>query len=202
VVHEFLHSGGSIVSLISLALVVFASTNIDDLFVLIGFFADKNYRTLDVIIGQFAGIGALYGISAIAALISLVVPPPFIGLLGVVPIAIGIKKLFWQKPTTGEPSIGIGRNGRRLAVAAVTIGNGGDNIAVNTAFLATRKLFEMPVVAIVFALLTALWCIAAHWLVNHRVLGLPIRTHANRIAPFVLIGLGILIFIKTGMLQF
>jgi len=44
-------------------------------FVLVGFFADKNFRAHDVVIGQYAGITALYVISAIAALISLVIPP-------------------------------------------------------------------------------------------------------------------------------
>jgi cadmium resistance protein CadD (predicted permease) len=47
----------------------------------------------DVVIGQYAGITALYIISAIAALISLVIPPVYIGLLGLAPMAIGAKKL-------------------------------------------------------------------------------------------------------------
>jgi len=59
----------------------------------------------------------------------------------------------------------------------------------------------MPVIGIVFAIMTGLWCLGAHWLVNHRALGLPIRTQAHRIVPLVLIGLGILIFIRTGAIQ-
>ena len=37
----------SLVTLIGLAVVVFALTNIDDVFVLVGFFADKNFRAHD-----------------------------------------------------------------------------------------------------------------------------------------------------------
>jgi cadmium resistance protein CadD (predicted permease) len=51
---------------------------------------------------------------------------------------------------------------------------------------------------IVFAVMTSLWCLAAHWLVSHRALGAPIRHHAHRVVPFVLIGLGVLILMKTG----
>ena len=43
----------SFLALIGLAVVVFVSTNIDDVFVLIGFFADKNYRARDVVVGQY-----------------------------------------------------------------------------------------------------------------------------------------------------
>jgi len=50
----------SALSLIGLAIVVFASTNIDDAFVLVGFLADKDFRVRDVVIGQYAGVGALY----------------------------------------------------------------------------------------------------------------------------------------------
>jgi len=85
----------SFLALIGLAIIVFASTNIDDIFVLIGFFADKSFRARDVVVGQYLGVCALYLISAITALISLVIPTGYIGLLGLAPIAIGIKKLYY-----------------------------------------------------------------------------------------------------------
>ena len=49
--------------------------------------------------------------------------------------------------------------------------------------------------------MTSLWCLAAHWLVNQRALGMPTRAQAHRVVPFVLIGLGILIFIRTRTIQ-
>jgi cadmium resistance protein CadD (predicted permease) len=70
-----------------------------------------------------------------------------------------------------------------------------------TALFATCEGFDVPVIGIVFAIMTGLWCLGAHWLVNHRALGVPIRAQAHRIVPFVLIGLGVLIFIKTGAIQ-
>ena len=45
---------------IGLGIIVFASTNVDDAFVLVTFFADKSFRVRDVVIGQYAGVGALY----------------------------------------------------------------------------------------------------------------------------------------------
>jgi cadmium resistance protein CadD (predicted permease) len=194
----------SLFTLVGLAVVVFASTNIDDVFVLVTFFADKNFRVRDVVIGQYAGVSTLYAISAVAALTSLIIPPAYIGLLGLVPIAIGMRKLYnlrrRQEKEEGRGS-GTEAHGRRLAVAAVTMANGGDNVAVYTALFATRSGYEVPAIGIVFAVMTGLWCLAAHWLVNHRALGEPIRRYAHRVVPFVLIGLGILILIRTGTLQ-
>jgi cadmium resistance protein CadD (predicted permease) len=191
----------SFASLIGLAVAVFASTNIDDAFVLVGFFADKNFRAHDVVIGQYAGISVLYAISAIAALISLFIPPAYIGLLGLAPIVIGIKKLYhlWPSSQTEMPVAETRGHGGRLAVAAVTLANGGDNIAVYTALFTTCEPFKVGVIGVVFVVMTALWCLAAHWLVNHEALGAPIRAQAHRVVPFVLIGLGILILIRGGM---
>jgi cadmium resistance protein CadD (predicted permease) len=100
----------SFLALIGLAIVAFVSTNIDDVFVLVGFFADKNFRARDVVVGQYVGVCALYLISAMAALISLVIPTAYIGLLGFAPIAIGIKKRYyqWRKQETEESIAGTG----------------------------------------------------------------------------------------------
>jgi len=117
----------SALSLIGLAIVVFVSTNIDDAFVLVGFLADKHFRVRDVVIGQYAGVSVICAVSAIVALISLVIPPTYIGLLGLIPIGIGAKKLsnlWYGKESREEDLPGIsstGALGKSLAVAAVTM---------------------------------------------------------------------------------
>jgi cadmium resistance protein CadD (predicted permease) len=190
--------------LLGLAVVLFVSTNIDDVFVLLGFFADPKFQARDVIIGQYAGIAALYGVSVAASLVSLLVPKAYIGLLGVFPIVIGANQLRHllrgEEESEGElerhPDAGNG--GRVLSVAAVTIANGGDNIGIYTPFFATRPGIEIAVIGVVFAVLTGVWCLAARWLVEHPLLGAPIRRYGHRIVPFVLIGLGVLIFYEAG----
>jgi cadmium resistance protein CadD (predicted permease) len=191
---------------IVLGIVAFATTNIDDALVLLSFFADKNFSARDVVIGQYAGMGTLYMVSAIASLISLIIPATYIGLLGLVPITIGTRKL-WnlrrdQREAKFQSTSATGAPIRSLAVAAVTIANGGDNIAVYTALFASRSRFDIVTIGILFIFMTGLWCLAAHWLVNHRALGVPIRHHAQQLVPFVFIGLGILILVRTGTPEF
>ena len=50
-------------SLAGIAVIAFISTNIDDLIVLVAFFAVPNARPTRVVIGQFAGMAMLIGLS-------------------------------------------------------------------------------------------------------------------------------------------
>ncbi|PST64832.1 quaternary ammonium transporter [Rhizobium sp. SEMIA4064] len=193
---------------LGIAIVLFASTNVDDIFILLGFFADRKFRARQIVLGQYLGIATLCGVSAVASLISLVVPAAYIGLLGLVPIFLGLKKLWALRQGREEEddpedhekaSIG---HGNIIAVAAVTIANGGDNISIYTPLFATRTIDEIAIIAIVFALMTALWLAAAHFLVNHPTIGAPIRRYGHLIVPFVLMGLGILILHEAGTIEF
>jgi cadmium resistance protein CadD (predicted permease) len=195
-----------LITLICIAVVAFASTNVDDAFVLVAFFSDRNFRAGDVIVGQYSGVATMYVLSLIAALTSVTIPAPTLGLLGLIPIAIGIKKAckLWRssaKEVNFQPAASAGAQRRILAVAGVTVANGGDNIATYSALFANLHRSALPLVALVFALMTGAWCIAAFWLVNHRALGAPLRSYANRVVPFMLIGLGFLILIKSGAAQ-
>jgi cadmium resistance protein CadD (predicted permease) len=80
----------SFAALVGIAVIVFAWTNVDDLFVLLGFFSDPRFRARHVVIGQYAGICVLYGVSVLASLFSIVVRPAYVGLLGLIPIFMGI----------------------------------------------------------------------------------------------------------------
>lgn len=86
-----------------------------------------------------------------------------------------------------------------VAVGAVTVANGGDNIAVYTPLLATSSAVEMALLVLVFSAMTTLWLLAAHGLVGHPTLGPPIRVGRYAL-PFLLIGLGILILAEADTL--
>ena len=81
------------------AFVSFASTNIDDIFVLMLLFYQRNnyMKKQHIIIGQYLGIGTLITISIIGALGFSVIPHEYVGVLGLVPIYLGIKTYFDQK---------------------------------------------------------------------------------------------------------
>jgi cadmium resistance protein CadD (predicted permease) len=76
-------------SLVGIGISAFVATNIDDIFVLMLFFSSSNYSKWQVVFGQYLGIGALVAVSTLGSLLTLVLPQ-YIGLLGLVPITIGV----------------------------------------------------------------------------------------------------------------
>ena len=164
-------------------IVVFASTNIDDIFVLMMFFSDRSFTSGQVILGQYFGIGLLIGISAVGALVALVVPPTVVGLLGFLPIAIGVKKLLdlykgKPDPEANEPAVQPIQNRgslRFLTVTAVTFSNGGDNIGVYVPLFANGTTGEMAALIMIFLAMVAIWCAIGYYLVNHSFVGGYIR---------------------------
>ena len=189
-------------SIVVLAIVLFAATNVDDLVVLLALFADPKLRSRQIALGQSIGIAVLLLVSLVASRVSLVVAPAWIGLLGILPLLIGLKRLaeLRQPQGAGEEVATMAGPRAVLAVAALTLANGGDNIAIYTPVLAHRSAAEVMLIGVVFGLLTALWLWLARWFCGHPRLGMPIRSYGRRIVPLVLIGIGLLTLREGGSL--
>ena len=80
-------------ALVGVGISGFVATNIDDIFVLMLFFSSSKFHKFQVVVGQYLGIGLLVVIGALGSLLALAVPQQIIGLLGIVPISIGIIRL-------------------------------------------------------------------------------------------------------------
>jgi cadmium resistance protein CadD (predicted permease) len=189
------------VNFFSLALLstgAFVSTNIDDLFLLVGFFSDRSYSRVHIFGGQILGMAIIVAISLAAASAALAISPQRVGLLGVAPIVIGIGKLLrlGKAEDEGQPTaVGV------LQVATVTVVNGGDNIAAYTPIFATQGSRDIIATLVIFGVLTLVWCFAALGLVRHTALGKPLRRYGHVLLPFILIGLGGLILYRSGAIN-
>ncbi len=86
--------------------IAFASTNLDDIFVLITLFSQRNskFKNHHIVAGQYLGIGILTMFSIIAAYGILLLPKVWIGLLGLIPMYFGIKMLVEQWRNTNSTS--------------------------------------------------------------------------------------------------
>lgn len=194
-------------SLIGIGVSAFVATNIDDIFVLMLFFsssysASMTFPARQIVLGQYMGIGLLIAISTLGSLIALVVPPYIIGLLGIVPIAIGARRLVQiikKEVKVSAHMVQAPKGNKRqylpfLTVAAVTFSNGGDNIGVYTPMFAQyNSTGQVTILIVVFMAMTAVWCIMAYYLVNHPLVASRIRRIGHIVMPFVLIGIGIYI---------
>lgn len=168
-------------------LAVFAATNVDGLFLTAALLSAAPGGAARVVAGTYLGIGVLYAASVAGSLVALAVPAAYIALLGLVPLALGVRLLL-KKNGADEPAPaaqGV------MAVAGINIAAGGDNIGVYTPLFATTTAPTIAIYGAVFAVLTGALCWAAHRLVTHPALGAPVRRWGPRLVPWVLIALGV-----------
>jgi cadmium resistance protein CadD (predicted permease) len=190
------------VSLILLSVALFAATNLDDIFVLVGFFASPAFRGRDVVIGQLIGIAALTLVSIVVAAAAMVVPREVVGLLGIAPVVMGVqafRRAMAFRAARGAPPIP-SRSGI-LAVAVVTVANGGDNIAAYVPVFARRPPHALLIIAVVFAAMTCAWCWFAHFVVSHPKVGAPVRRYGGRVFPWVLVAIGLNVLWSNGVIH-
>ena len=182
------------------AAVVFALTDVDDLVLLIAFFADPRLRAGAIVGGQYLGIAALTAVSALAAWAAIAIPPGWTALLGAIPLLLGLWQL-WNlrrnldddesdESLEAERKVEGRLHSQLLGVAAVTIANGADNLSVYIPLFAADVSW-LPLYVATFAVMTALWCALAHRLVRNRALGALLQRWGHVLLPIVLIALGV-----------
>ena len=188
------------VETIVVGIMLFASTNIDDIFLTMAFFADPRLDRRAVVAGKFLGIAAIVAVSALAAACAMAVPPEWVALLGLAPLGLGLHRLWSARRTApsatdeadGVPAAAGSLVAQACSVAGVTAANGGDNLGVYVPVF-TEQFQAIPAFAIVFAVMTGLWCVGGNLLVNHRLVAATMRRLAGKLLPWVLIVLGLCI---------
>ncbi|BCB88284.1 cadmium resistance transporter [Phytohabitans suffuscus] len=188
---------------IGAAVGVFAGTNVDDIIVLTVLFlsarANGRPKVWQIWVGQYAGIAALVAVSAAAALGLAVVPDRWVGLLGLVPIALGVRGLVKARSGGGDREPPVVASGW-WSVAAVTVANGADNISVYTPLFRTIGPAASLVTVAVFAALVAVWCVAGAWLGSHKRVVALVRRYGHWLVPVVFILIGTLIVLESGII--
>ena len=186
------------------AIGVFTGTNIDDLLVLtvlfLSFHTQGRPRPWQIVAGQYLGFCALVAVSALAALGLTIVPDQWVGLLGLLPLALGLRGLWKAWRGNGEddgppvPASGL------LSVAGVTIANGADNVGVYTPLFRTLGTADAVVMVVVFLILVAVWCAAGRLLGGHKAVIAALERIGHLLVPVVFIGIGAWILIESGVL--
>jgi cadmium resistance protein CadD (predicted permease) len=183
---------------------LFVSTNIDDVFLTMAFFADPRLDPRAVVLGKYVGIAALVAASLAAAACALAVPHQWIALLGFAPLGLGIHRLWSAWRSTSGSKAGSFTDDARAdtgaaagpliaqaaSVSVVTAANGGDNLGVYIPVFAD-DLAMVPIYVAIFTVMTGLWCIVGRALVTHRLVAATMRRLAGVLLPWVLIGLGL-----------
>lgn len=187
------------------AVISFIGTNLDDLLVLMFLYAQtggKNEKRA-ILMGRYLGFGVILGISLLGAFGLSLVSDRFLGLLGILPIVLGIRE--WMEyrrasepeaPTAQEPKKE--KTGSRLfAAAALAVSNGADNIGVYLPLFTGYTAVERALFTAVFLIMTAVWCFLGDRLAGVPVIREKLRRYQPILVPLVFVLLGVYILGKS-----
>jgi cadmium resistance transport/sequestration family protein len=185
------------------SVIAFVSTNLDDIFILTLFYGNRKFKGGEIVAGQILGITTLIVISLIGSLVGLLIDQSYIGLLGVIPIFLGIKGILGllKNDKGNDQDDNLYKDGRKskvLTVAGVTIANGGDNIGIYVPLFATLTWTNKVTMAIIFLAMTFVWCFIAKYFATHSYVAKTVDKYGHIITPFVLILLGLFILYENG----
>ncbi len=207
------------------AATAFSATNLDDIFILTLLFSrlDRQLRAVHVVGGQLIGFSLLVLVSLSAYLGRDLVPLPWVGLLGLLPISLGVSALL--ESWTGQGSAGDSEAEPQAvlplpspaalpwaalagdfwaplgAVAVLTMANGSDNIGVYLPLFARASAAEVGVTLITFAVGLGLWCLLAWQLTQVPGVARGLRQQAGWLVPLVLIALGGVVLADSHCLE-
>nr|WP_323253977.1 cadmium resistance transporter [Spirulina sp. CCNP1310] len=195
-----------------LGLMTAIATTFDDNLYLTLFFSKINsrFRPRHIVVGEFIGFTVLVSISLLGFLGGLMVSHAWIGLLGFLPIAIGVNHLLSRAGNDEEEKIQTGStrpaprktrsqntslqttlfDPQTYRVSAVTIANGGNNIAIYIPLFASCTLPRLGIILAVCYGAIALWCFLSYQLTSRPQLTIVMSRYVRKAFPFVLIWLG------------
>ena len=191
---------------IALGLLSFTTTNFDNFLLLLLLFSNKTIPTRTVLLGQYLGmLGILFLSYCVGSAGSFFLPARWIGVLGIVPLLIGLTQLVQgaQLNSRRGASPGDSRSGLAkfskigvFTITMMTIANGGDNIAVYSGIFSVRSRFDILLLLGTYIILTAIWCIAGFSISSHKKWGKTIKHLNITVFPFAMIAMGLLILLK------
>ena len=192
------------------AIGVYISTSIDYLIILIILFAQlsQNKQKWHIYAGQYLGTGLLVGASLVAAYVVNFVPEAWmVGLLGLIPIYLGIRFAIVGEGEEEEEEEIIERLEQSKAnqlfwtVTLLTIASGGDNLGIYIPYFASLDWSQTLVVLLVFAIGIIIFCELSRVLSSIPLISETIEKYQRIIVPLVFIPLGLYIMYESGTIE-
>lgn len=183
------------------SVVAYISTNIDDIFVIMILLAQAAKGAKGKLVaGHFLGVGAITVISMLGAFGLQNLPLQYVGILGLMPIGLGIKAWLDHKKGADDDDAPDTQSVSLLSMAMITVGNGADNVGVYIPLFTGFSGSERISAVVVFAVMTALWVFLANTLAEFPKIKELIGKYKPILIPAVFILLGVYIIVDSGLL--
>ena len=187
------------------SIILYSGTAVDLLIILMLFFAKRKSRKdiINIYLGQFLGSVSLIFLSLLFAFVLNYIPSKeILGLLGLIPIFLGLKVLLLGD-SDGEAIAkdGLRKDNKNLIflVAMITFAScGADNIGVFVPYFTTLNLANMIVTLLTFLVMIYLLVFSAQKLAQVPSVGEILEKYSRWFIAVVYLGLGMYILIENN----
>ena len=187
------------------SIILYSGTAVDLLIILMLFFAKRKSRKdiINIYLGQFLGSVSLILLSLLFAFVLNYIPSKeILGLLGLIPIFLGLKVLLLGD-SDGEAIAkeGLRKDNKNLIflVAMITFAScGADNIGIFVPYFTTLNLADLIVALLTFLVMIYLLVFSAQKLAQVPSVGETLEKYSRWFIAVVYLGLGIYILIENN----
>ena len=188
------------------SIILYSGTAVDLLIILMLFFAKRKSRKdiINIYLGQFLGSVSLILLSLLFAFVLHYIPSKeILGLLGLIPIFLGLKVLLLGD-SDGEAIAkeGLRKDNKNLIflVAMITFAScGADNIGIFVPYFITLNLVDLIVALLTFLVMIYLLVFSAQKLAQVPSVGEILEKYSRWFIASVYLGLGIYILIENNV---
>ena len=193
------------VQIVVTSIILYSGTAVDLLIILMLFFAKRKSRKdiINIYLGQFLGSVSLILLSLLFAFVLDYIPSKeILGLLGLIPIFLGLKVLLLGD-SDGEAIAkdGLRKDNKNLIflVAMITFAScGADNIGVFVPYFTTLNLANLIVALLTFLVMICLLVFSAQKLAQVPSVEETLEKYSRWFIAVVYLGLGIYILIENN----
>ena len=187
------------------SIILYSGTAVDLLIILMLFFAKRKSRKdiINIYLGQFLGSVSLILLSLLFAFVLDYIPSKeILGLLGLIPIFLGLKVLLLGD-SDGEAIAkeGLRKDNKNLIflVAMITFAScGADNIGVFVPYFTTLNLANLIVALLIFLVMIYILVFSAQKLAQVPSVGETLEKYSRWFVAVVYLGLGIYILVENN----
>jgi len=190
------------------SILTFIATGIDEIVVLTVLFVHykKPDAIRDIYIGQQISMLVLLIISLLAVFGIAFIPREYIGLLGLVPLGMGLKVLFVGEAEENDEEKELIQKSKRfsslaLGVALIAIAGGAEELTVYIPYFASLNTSNLIGSLLIFNILVPVWCSVCKRLAKVKRIEERIEKYGRIIMSIVFIGLGIFVLIENNTLS-
>ena len=188
------------------SIILYSGTAVDLLIILMLFFAKRKSRKdiINIYLGQFLGSVSLILLSLLFAFVLHYIPSKgILGLLGLIPIFLGLKVLFLgDSDREAIAKEGLRKDNKNLIflVAMITFAScGADNIGIFVPYFITLNLADLIVALLTFLVMIYLLVFSAQKLAQLPSVGETLGKYSRWFIAVVYLGLGIYILIENNI---